>query len=107
MTSPSEARLEMLADPEALSRRVADWMLEVAMVKDGAYRGLVRRFDPAAALSTPGWIALSRRISVVSHALVLGRRTLRLSRRHAEQLPHGARGAAIACADSGHQRSSH
>jgi len=37
MTSPSEARLEMLADPEALSRRVADWMLELATTKDGAF----------------------------------------------------------------------
>ena len=27
MTSPSEAKLEVLADPEALARRVADWML--------------------------------------------------------------------------------
>ena len=26
MTSPSEARLEILADPEALARRVADWL---------------------------------------------------------------------------------
>jgi len=37
MTSPSEARLEMLADPEALSRRVADWLLEMATTKDGAF----------------------------------------------------------------------
>jgi 6-phosphogluconolactonase len=37
MTSQPEARLEMLADPEALSRRVADWLLEVATTKDGAF----------------------------------------------------------------------
>ena len=37
MTSPSEAKLEILADPEALSRRVADWMLELATAKDGAF----------------------------------------------------------------------
>jgi 6-phosphogluconolactonase len=37
MTNLSEARLEMLADPEALSRRVADWMLEVATTKAGAF----------------------------------------------------------------------
>jgi hypothetical protein len=37
---------------------------------------------------------------------VLGRRMLRAPRRHAEQLPHGARGAAIASADSGRQHSS-
>ena len=37
MTSPSEAKLEILADPEALSRRVADWMLEVATAKDGVF----------------------------------------------------------------------
>ena len=37
MTSPSEAKLEILADPEALSRRVADWMLELATAKDGVF----------------------------------------------------------------------
>src|SRR5665213_1954582 len=37
MMSPSEARLEVHADPEALSRRVADWMLEAATAKDGAF----------------------------------------------------------------------
>jgi 6-phosphogluconolactonase len=37
MTSPSEARLEMLAYPEALARRVADWLLEMATTKDGAF----------------------------------------------------------------------
>jgi 6-phosphogluconolactonase len=35
MTSPCETKLEMLADPEALSRRVADWMLEMAATRDG------------------------------------------------------------------------
>jgi len=37
MIAPSGARLEMLADSEALSRRVADWMLELARTKDGAF----------------------------------------------------------------------
>jgi 6-phosphogluconolactonase len=37
MTSPSETKLEILADPEALSRRVADWMLAMAMAKDGLF----------------------------------------------------------------------
>jgi 6-phosphogluconolactonase len=37
MTASSEARLEMLTDPEALSRRVADWMLALAGTKDGAF----------------------------------------------------------------------
>jgi len=37
MTAPPEVRLETLADPEALSRRVADWMLELAVTKDGAF----------------------------------------------------------------------
>jgi 6-phosphogluconolactonase len=37
MTSPCETQLEMHTDPEALSRRVADWMLEVATTKDGAF----------------------------------------------------------------------
>jgi 6-phosphogluconolactonase len=35
MTSPTEAKLEILADPEALSRRVADWMLDVVKAKEG------------------------------------------------------------------------
>jgi 6-phosphogluconolactonase len=35
MTEPSEARLEILADPEALSRRVADQMLAIATAKEG------------------------------------------------------------------------
>jgi len=37
MTGPSEAKLEILADPETLSRRVADWMLEAAMAKNGVF----------------------------------------------------------------------
>ena len=37
MTSPTEARLEILADPEALSRRVAEWMLELAKNKNGVF----------------------------------------------------------------------
>lgn len=37
MTHPRETRFETLADPEALSRRVADWMVDVAMTKDGAF----------------------------------------------------------------------
>jgi 6-phosphogluconolactonase len=37
MTRPSEAKLEILVDAEALSRRVADWMLDVATAKDGVF----------------------------------------------------------------------
>lgn len=37
MTNPSEAKLEILADPEALSYRVADWMLDMAIAKDGVF----------------------------------------------------------------------
>ena len=37
MTSPSHAKLEILADPAALSRRVADWMIELATAKSGAF----------------------------------------------------------------------
>ena len=37
MTSHCETKLEMLADPEAMSRRVADWMLELARTKEGAF----------------------------------------------------------------------
>ena len=51
MTNPFEAKLEILADPEALSHRVADWLLEMATAKDGIFAiSLVRRFDAAAAL---------------------------------------------------------
>ena len=37
MTSPPAAKLEILADPEALARRVADWLLAAAMAKDGVF----------------------------------------------------------------------
>ena len=37
MTSPSEAKLEILADPEALARRVADWLLAAATATDGVF----------------------------------------------------------------------
>ncbi len=37
MTGSSEAKLEILADPEALSRRVADWMLDLALAQAGAF----------------------------------------------------------------------
>jgi 6-phosphogluconolactonase len=33
----SEARLEILADPEALARRVADWLLEISTARDGVF----------------------------------------------------------------------
>jgi 6-phosphogluconolactonase len=35
MTLPFAAKLEILADPEALARRVAQWMLAIAGAKDG------------------------------------------------------------------------
>ncbi len=37
MTAPAEFRLEVLADPDALSLRVADWMLGAALAKEGAF----------------------------------------------------------------------
>jgi len=37
MTSLSEAGLEILANPEALSHRIAYWMLELATTTDGAF----------------------------------------------------------------------
>ncbi len=37
MTNPSDARLEILSDPEALSRRMAEWLLEAATTRDGAF----------------------------------------------------------------------
>jgi 6-phosphogluconolactonase len=35
MTSPSEAKLKVFADPEVLARRVADCVLDVVIAKDG------------------------------------------------------------------------
>jgi 6-phosphogluconolactonase len=37
MTSPSDAKLEILADPEILSRRVAAWLLELAIAKKSIF----------------------------------------------------------------------
>jgi 6-phosphogluconolactonase len=37
MTNSSETKLEILADPEALARRVADWMLGLATAKKGIF----------------------------------------------------------------------
>ena len=37
MISPFAAKLEILADPEALAHRVADWMLETATTKEGVF----------------------------------------------------------------------
>ena len=37
MTAAAKAHLEVLADPEALARRVADWLLAAALEKDGAF----------------------------------------------------------------------
>jgi 6-phosphogluconolactonase len=37
MTTSSQARLEVLADPEVLARRVADWLLETAIASDGVF----------------------------------------------------------------------
>jgi 6-phosphogluconolactonase len=37
MTSPSEARLEILSKPEVLARRVADWLLAAAAAKGGSF----------------------------------------------------------------------
>jgi 6-phosphogluconolactonase len=37
LINPFEAKLETLADAEALSHRVADWLLEMATAKDGIF----------------------------------------------------------------------
>ena len=37
MIGTSKAKIEILADPEALSRRVAAWLLELAVAKEGAF----------------------------------------------------------------------
>jgi 6-phosphogluconolactonase len=37
MTTRPNSELEILADPEALSRRVADWLLDAAIRKDGIF----------------------------------------------------------------------
>ncbi len=37
MSRPFAAKLEVLADAEDVSRRVADWMLQIAVAKDGDF----------------------------------------------------------------------
>lgn len=37
MTSPAQAVLEILPDPDALARRVADWITAIALAKDGPF----------------------------------------------------------------------
>jgi 6-phosphogluconolactonase len=37
MTSPSKGKFEILADPETVSRRVADWLLALATSKQGLF----------------------------------------------------------------------
>jgi 6-phosphogluconolactonase len=37
MTKPNDAKLEILADPEVLARRVADWLLGLATAKQGVF----------------------------------------------------------------------
>lgn len=37
MTSPSEAKLEILVEPAALARRVAEWLFAAATAKDGVF----------------------------------------------------------------------
>lgn len=37
MTNPSKIRLETLSDPQALSRRAAEWLLEAATTKEGVF----------------------------------------------------------------------
>jgi 6-phosphogluconolactonase len=37
MSAPAHVKLEILADPVALARRVADWILKVATAKDGTF----------------------------------------------------------------------
>ena len=49
MTSLSEAKQEILADPEALARRVADWLLAAATAKDGVFAVALAGLDIAAA----------------------------------------------------------
>jgi 6-phosphogluconolactonase len=37
MTVPSDAKLEILAEPQALARRIADWLLAMATAKKGMF----------------------------------------------------------------------
>ncbi|MGD0186289.1 MAG: hypothetical protein ABSC25_13710 [Roseiarcus sp.] len=37
MTSSCKAKLEILANPEALAHQVADWLLAAATAKDGVF----------------------------------------------------------------------
>ena len=49
MTSLSEDKQEILAHPEALARRVADWLLAAATAKDGVFAVALAGLDIAAA----------------------------------------------------------
>ena len=81
MTRTSEAKLEILADPDALARRVADWLLAAAKGKDGVFavalsggstpRRLYERLAGPPYRDAFPWSP---------HALVLGRRALRAAR---------------------------
>ena len=50
MTNSSQVKLEILADPEALARRVADWLLAAANAKDRVFAIALWWFDPSTAL---------------------------------------------------------
>jgi hypothetical protein len=50
MTSPSEARLEILANLETLARRVADWLLAAEIEGRRLCRRPLRRCDAARAI---------------------------------------------------------
>jgi len=65
MIGASEANTEVLADPEALSRRVATWLLELAVSKEGVFtvclsggstpQGLYKRLAEAPYLDAFPW----------------------------------------------------
>ena len=74
MTNPFEAKLEILADPEALSHRVADWLLEMATAKDGIFAiDLSGGSTPRRLYECLAGPPYRDTLPMVSNALVLGR----------------------------------
>ena len=81
MTRPFEAKLEILADPEALSHRVADWLLEMATAKDGIFAiSLSGGSTPKQLYERLAEPPYRESFPVVANALVLGRRAICASR---------------------------
>jgi len=74
-------RIEVLADPTALARHVAEWMTTAALVATGAFRvSLSGGSTPKTLYTLLASEAFSERVPMAPGLLVLGRRALRSPR---------------------------